>query len=132
MEAKKIWANFSVKDAKRTHQFYTQLGFNANKYNNNPQLASFFFGDNDFVIHFFEQGSQIDEYLPGGSQNSCEVIFTLSASTKAEVKEWMDRVKEAGGEVFHEPGRDDTNHYGFVFADPDGHKFNVLLMPEGM
>ena len=50
MKSKKIWANFSVKDAKRTHQFYTQLGFTPNKLNNDPKLASFRFGDVDFVI----------------------------------------------------------------------------------
>jgi predicted lactoylglutathione lyase len=131
MKAKKIWANFSVKDVKRTNQFYTQLGFTPNKPNNDPKLTSFLFGDDDFVIHFFEQGSQIDEYLPAGSKNG-EIIFTLSAETEAEVKEWIDKVKEAGGNIFHEVGNDKTNHYGFTFADPDGHKFNVLLVKEGM
>ena len=132
MKAKRIWGNFSVKDAKRTNQFYTQLGFTPNKPNNDPKLASFLFGDDDFVIHFFEQGSQIDEYLTSGSKTTSEIIFTLSAETVAEVKEWIVKVKEAGGNFFHEVGRDETNHYGFAFADPDGHKFNVLLMEEGM
>jgi predicted lactoylglutathione lyase len=132
MKAKKIWGNFSVKDAKRTNQFYTQLGFTSNKPNNDPKLASFLFGDDDFVIHFFEQGSQIDEYLTSGSKTTSEIIFTLSAETEAEVKEWAEKVKNAGGNIFHEVGRDETNHYGFGFADPDGHKFNVLLMEEGM
>ena len=132
MKAKKIWANFSVKDANRTNQFYKQLGFKANKVNGDPKLASFFFGDDDFVIHFFEQNSQIDEYLTSGSKNGNEIIFTLSAETKQEVKEWEDKVKAAGGKIFNEAGRDKTDHYGFAFADPDGHKFNVLLMEEGM
>jgi len=83
------------------------------------------------VIHFFEQGSQIDEYLPSGPKTS-EIIFTLSAETEAEVKEWTDKVKEAGGHIFHEADRDGTNHHGFAFTDPDGHKFNVLLMEQGM
>ena len=132
MKAKKIWANFSVKDAKRTNQFYTELGFTPNKTNNYPKLASFLFGDDDFVIHFFEQGSQIDEYLTTGPKTTSEIIFTLLAETETEVKEWAKKVKSAGGTIFHEVGRDDTNHYGFGFADPDGHKFNVLLMEEGM
>jgi uncharacterized protein len=131
MKAKKIWANFSVKDAKRTEQFYIQLGFTPSKQNNVPTLASFLFGDDDFVIHFFEQGSQIDEYLPAGSKAS-EIIFTLSAETEEEVKEWEDKVKKAGGKVLKEAARDKANYYGFAFADPDGHKFNVLLMEKGM
>jgi predicted lactoylglutathione lyase len=123
-----IWANFSVKDAKRTNQFYTQLGFIPNKQNNDPKLASFLFGKNDFVIHFFEQGSTIDEYLTSGSKANSEIIFTLSAETEAEVKEWAKKVKEAGGNILQDVRRDENNYYGFAFADPDGHKFNVLLM----
>ena len=132
MKAKKIWGNFSVKDAKRTNQFYRELGFTPNKPNNDPKLASFLFGDDDFVIHFFEQGSQIDEYLTSGSNTTSEIIFTLSAETEEEVKEWAEKVRNAGGIIFQEVGRDETNHYGFSFADPDGHRFNVLLMEEGM
>ena len=132
MKAKKIWANFSVKDAKRTHQFYTQLGFTPNNANSYPKLASFLFGEHDFVIHFFEQGSQIDDYLPPGSENTSEIIFTLSAETEEEVKEWAGKVTTAGGNIFQEAGRDKAGYYGFAFADPDGHKFNVLLMEKGM
>ena len=127
MKSKKIWGNFSVKDAKRTNQFYTELGFTSTKPNNDPRLASFLFGDDDFVIHFFEQGSQIDEYLPSGSKTN-EIIFTLSAETEAEVNEFEGKVKEAGGNIFQKVRRDENNYYGFAFADPDGHKFNVLLM----
>jgi len=132
MKAKKIWANVSVKDARSTNQFFTQLGFKANKRNNDPKLASFFFGDDQFVIHFFEQSSQIDEYLTSDSRNGSEIIFTLSAETEHEVKEWNDKVKAVGGTIFHELGRDKTGHYGFGLADPDGHKFNVLLMEKEM
>jgi predicted lactoylglutathione lyase len=131
MKPKMIWANFSVKDAKRTRHFYTQLGFTPNKYNTDT-LASFFFGDDNFVIHFFEQGSQIDEYISPGSEAKSEIIFTLSAESEAEVNEWGDRVKNAGGKIFHEVGRDEKGYYGFAFADPDGHKFNILLMEKGM
>jgi predicted lactoylglutathione lyase len=132
MKAKKIWANFSVKDAKRTSEFYTQLGFTPSQQNNYPQLASFLFGDDDFTIHFFEEGSKIDEYLTPGSKTTSEIIFTLSADTEAEVNEWAEKVKNAGGDIFTKVGRDENNYYGFAFADPDGHKFNVILMDNWM
>ena len=128
MKAQMIWANFSVKDANRTRKFYTQLGFTPNKQNNDPKLASFLFGKNDFVIHFFEEGSQIDEYLTPRSKTSSEIIFTLSAETETEVKDIADKIKNAGGNILQKVRRDENNYYGFVFADPDGHKFNVLLM----
>jgi len=127
MKTKKIWANFSVKDAERTNQFYTKLGCTPNK-SNAPKLASFLFGDDDFVIHFFEEGSKIDDYLTPGPKTTSEIIFTLSAETEAEVNEWAEKVKNAGGTIFQNVGRDENNYYGFGFADPDGHKFNILLM----
>ena len=132
MKPKKIWANFHVKDVERTRQFYTQLGFIPNVINSGIPIASFLFGDEDFVIHFFEEGSQIDQYLSSEAGTSSEIIFTLSAETEAEVKEWAEKVKSAGGHIFQNVGRDGTNHFGFGFADPDGHRFNVLLMEKGM
>jgi len=80
------------------------------------------------VIHFFEQGSRIDEFLASGSDNTSEIIFTLSAETEQEVRDFARRVKEAGGRVIKEVRRDEDNYFGFAFADPDGHKFNMLLM----
>ena len=126
MKSKMIWANFVVKDVKRTNEFYKALGFTPNNTNNFPKLASFLFGDNKFVIHFFEKGSQINEFLTSGSDS--EIIFTLSAETEVEVKEWAEKVKIAGGTIFKEVKRDEKGYYGFAFADPDGHKFNVLLL----
>ena len=131
MNPNKIWANFSVKDANRSHQFYSALGFKPNNTNGYPKLASFCFGDDDFVIHFFERGSQIDDYL-NPALDANEIIFTLSAYSEEEVKEWAEKVKNAGGTIFNEVGRDEKNYYGFAFSDPDGHKFNILLMEEGM
>lgn len=132
MKAKLIWANFSVKDAAVSREFYSALGFTPTPMNKDPKLASFLFGDNEFVIHFFQQGSQIDEYLTPEAARNSEIIFTLSAETEQEVHEWAERVRAAGGNLFTEPTRDNNNYFGFAFADPDGHKFNVLLMEKGM
>lgn len=132
MKTKKIWANFSVKDVERTRRFYTALGFTPSSMNSYPKLTSFLFGEDDFVIHFFEEGSQIDAYLKAGGNTNSEIIFTLSAETEAEVNEWNSKVKEAGGTVITRAGRDEAGYYGFAFADPDGHRFNILLMEKGM
>lgn len=126
MKAKMIWANLSVKDVKRTSEFYTQLGFTPSNFSD-PKLASFLFGDNDFVIHFFEEGTKIDEYVTAG-WNPNEIIFTLSAETEAEVNEFAEKVTQAWGNIFKKVERDKNNYYGFAFSDPDGHKFNVILM----
>lgn len=128
MKTKKIWANFGVSDLERTTQFYKQLGFKSN--GASDQLTSFFFGDDDFVIHFFLKdilepnmmGSIID------TKTGNEIIFTLWADTKEEVDTWAEEIKQAGGTLVSEPEAFGPGYYGFVFADPDGHKFNVFKM----
>jgi len=128
MPAKKIWANFSVKDAKRTKDFYMNLGLKPTSFNSDPKLASFLFSDEPFIIHFFEQGTGIDNYINGVADNKNEIIFTLSADTEQEVREWESKVKAAGGKIFQKLKRDENGYYGFGFEDPDGHRFNILLL----
>jgi len=127
-----IWANYSVKDANRSREFYSKLGFTPNGPNNEAELASFKFGNNNFVIHFFQEGPKIGEYLSAWTNTNNEIMFTLSANSKEEVLELANKVKESCGTIIKEPNTDEQGYYGFIFADPDGHKFNVLLMKEGM
>ena len=125
-----IWANLAVKDLKRTSQFYTDLGLKANGDHNSELLTSFFFGDNNFVIHFFVE-KQLQTALKGNLANLTqgnEIIFTLGAASRAEVDEWQVKVKAAGGKLISNAEEFGEGYYGFVFADPDGHKFNVFNM----
>ena len=128
MNTKRIWANFGVQNLERTTTFYKQLGFKQN--GESDQLTSFFFGEKDFIIHFFlkdilEPGmkGQIIDTKAGN-----EIIFTLSADTKEEVDNWAKEVREAGGTIVSEPEEFGKGYYGLVFADPDGHRFNVFHM----
>ncbi len=122
-----IWANLGVKDVERTRAFYTQLGFKKNAGKESTELASFLFGDDGFVIHFFEE-ARLKQGMKGElsdlSQGN-EVIFSISAETEAEVNEWAAKVKNAGGKVFSPPEAF-QGMYGCAFSDPDGHKFNIL------
>lgn len=131
METKQIWANLSVKDLERTHEFYTKLGFKPNgKFSKENGLVSFLVGENDFVVHFFLEenlkpamGGEIADLDQGN-----EIMFTLSADSKEEVDEWAKAVKEAGGTLFSKSQKiqGNKNWYGCGFADPDGHKWNVF------
>ncbi|RFS16903.1 VOC family protein [Emticicia sp. C21] len=128
MKPKKIWANFGVSDLERTAQFYTQLGFKSN--GSSDQLTSFFFGDDNFIIHFFQkdilEANTKIQLIDTKAGN--EIIFTLWADTKEEVDMWSEEIKQAGGTLVSEPEEFGEGYYGFVFADPDGHKFNVFQM----
>ena len=128
MKTEKIWANFSVRDLERTTKFYKQLGFKQN--GQSAQLTSFFFGEENFIIHFFLKDilkpAMKGEIIETKAGN--EIIFTLSADTKEEVNSWEKEVQQAGGTIVSRPEEFGEGYYGFVFADPDGHKFNVFHM----
>lgn len=128
MKPKKIWANFAVSDLERTTKFYTEIGFKSNGRSND--LTSFFFGDQNFIIHFFRKEvlEQNTEMRVSDAHQSNEIMFTLSAETKEEVDQCAKEIEKAGGQLVSKPEAFGDGYYGFVFADPDGHKFNVFYM----
>jgi len=128
MKTKKIWANLSVEDLERTTKFYTELGFNPN--GSSKELTSFIVGEDDFIIHFFLKDilkSSIKGEIADLKYGN-EIIFTLSAESKEAVDNWENQVKKAGGTIISNAEEFGKGYYGFVFSDPDGHKFNVFYM----
>jgi len=131
MKPKKIWANVGVSDLARTAKFYNALGFKPNgKHSTTKELTSFLIGGDNFVMHFFLKDI-LEPAMKGkiaDTQNVNEIIFTLSAESKTEVDQWATAVENAGGTNISQPEEFGEGYYGFVFADPDGHKFNVFYM----
>ena len=128
MKPKKIWANLSVRDLERTSKFYGALGFKQN--GNGPECTSFSFGKDGFIINFFtKKRFDIDiNGMASGSTAGSEIIFSLSAETEAAVNKCAAEVRKTGGTIISEP-QEFGEGYTFAFADPDGHKFNVLYWP---
>ena len=65
------------------------------------------------------------------SQKVNEVVFTLSAESRQQADDWATEVERAGGKIISTPSAFGKGYYGFDFADPDGHRFNVFYM-EGL
>lgn len=129
MKIKQIWANLAVSNIERTTRFYTELGFKPNG-TPNQQLASFLFGDDGFIIHFFLE-DHLRTSLNGdlaNLENGNEIVFSLSAASREEVGQWAEKVKKAGAEIYSQPAEIGPG-YNFGFSDPDGHKFNILYWP---
>jgi predicted lactoylglutathione lyase len=55
-------------------------------------------------------------------------MFSLWADSPEEADAWAAEVRNAGGTILTEPAGFGNNWYGFEFADPDGHKWNVFHM----
>lgn len=133
MKTKQIWANLAVDNVERTVNFYDALGIQPNG-KPTKEIASFIFADNGFIIHFFEKSKLAKAFGSSEAELSSgnEVMFSISAESEADVHEWIKRAWTAGGTIFREPKRDDEGFLYGGFADPDGHKFNVLLIEAGM
>jgi len=122
-----VWANMPVKDVERTREFFKQLGFKVNGSHESPEIASFIFSDDHFVIHFFRKdlfeksaGNAVTETAKGS-----EIMFTIGAESQAAVDSFKEIVIKAGGAVVTEPTKIPEG-YNFVFADLDDHRWNVF------
>lgn len=132
MQTSMIWGNLAVEDLQRTKSFYEQLGFQSNGYDEVENLASFKFGDNQFVINFFKS-DRLASSMNGqvsSTKDGNEVIFSMAAKSNEEVDQWAEQVESSGGSLCMAPQIDENGFYVCVFADPDGHKFNVVNMDE--
>ena len=131
MNPKKIWSNLAVSDLDRTTKFYSELGFKSN--GANEELTSFFFGENNFIIHFFLKNI-LETNIKGAladTEKVNEIVFTISARSREQADNWAKEVEHAGGKIISRPEEFGKGYYGFLFADPDGHRFNVFYM-EGL
>lgn len=133
MKTKQIWANLGVENLGRTKSFYESLGFLLNG-SPSEDLVSFFFGPDNFVIHFFKKET-LESSLEGKTadlKNGNEIMFSLTVETKKAYDECVTDIKKAGGRILFDSNVDKKEFYdnnGFVvcvFSDPDGHKFNLL------
>ncbi|WP_452223562.1 VOC family protein [Lacinutrix chionoecetis] len=133
MKTAMIWANLGVDNIESTQKFYQALGFKLNG-EANEELVSFFFSDNNFIIHFFKK-DKLRDSLEGelaDLSKGNEVMFSLAVETKSEYDKWVEQIKKAGGKIHfnsntHRKTVYDNNGYVVcVFTDPDGHKFNLL------
>ena len=128
---KDLWINLPVKDVKKSKEFFTKLGFSFNsKYGDSDHNACLIVGTKNIAVMFFEESA-----FKGFTQNnltdtkqSTEVLFSFDAESREEVDDLAKKVTAAGGNVFAKPGDKQGWMYGCAFADPDGHRWNILYM----
>jgi uncharacterized protein len=126
---KQLWLNLPVKNVEKSKDFFAKLGFSFNtQHGNSPVSASLVIGKN--VIMLFEESAfkSFTKSEISDTANANEVLISIDAESKEEVDEMAQKVADAGGEVFSKPDEKDGWMYGCTFADPDGHKWNVLYM----
>ena len=127
---KQFWLNLPVKNVGRSKEFFSKLGFKFNtKYGNTETSASLQIGENNVIVMLFDETIfkgfiNNDPIATDGS----EVLLSIDAESKEEVDEMARKAVEAGGISTHKPSEMTGWMYGCMFADPDGHRWNVLYM----
>jgi predicted lactoylglutathione lyase len=132
--AQDIWINLPVKDLARSITFFNKIGFTPNPGpGNTKQSASFTIGEKRVVLMLFDQDlfSGFTNKAVSDTGKGSEVLFSLGADSREQVNDIASRARSAGGTVFGEPGESHEFMYGCGFADPDGHRWNMLFMDTG-
>lgn len=126
-----FWINLPSKDLNKARKFYTDLGFEMNTMHAAPHMVSMFLGSKKIVVNLFDE-ALFKEFVGGQSvtdaRQANEVLFSLGAESPAEVNDWTEKAEKAGATVYAKPGYKDGWMYGSGFADPDGHRWNMLFM----
>ncbi|WII72612.1 VOC family protein [Bdellovibrio sp. 22V] len=125
---KKIFVNLPVKDLKKSMQFFSQLGFEFNKQFTNEQGACMVISDSIFTMLLDEKFFKtFIKKEVSDAKKSTEVLIALSADSRKEVDEMVEKAVKAGGTTYRPP-EDLGFMYQHAFEDLDGHIWEVFWM----
>lgn len=129
-QAKKIFVNMPVKDLEKTKQFFGKLGFEFNAQFTDANAACMIVSEDIYVMLLVEGFFQTftDKEIVDATK-STEAIVALSAASKEEVVDIVNKAFAAGGK----PTKDAMDHgfmYQWGFEDLDGHQWEFLYMDE--
>ena len=126
--SRNTFINLPVKDLARTTRFFNQVGFSFNQQFTNEDATCMIISDETYAMlvvePFFKGFTQQDIT---DTSTSREVIVGLSAESKQEVDERVDKALAAGGESLGD-AQDDGVMYMRGFRDPDGHQWSFIHM----
>jgi predicted lactoylglutathione lyase len=126
--SRKIFVNLAVEDLGRAVEFFTQVGFSFDPRFTDEQATCMIVSEEAFVMLLVE-----DRFKDFTKKELCdstthtEAILAVSAESRAQVDELVQKALEAGGQPANEP-MDHGFMYGSSFQDPDGHLWEVIWM----
>lgn len=127
---KQLWINLPVSDLNRAKEFFSIIGVAImENQSETDQMVGLLVGNPQVQIMLFqdEQFKKFTQTELTNTDQSTEVLFSISIETKEELDETIKKVKKAGGFVYSEPV-EQNGLYGAGFADLDGHRWNLLVM----
>jgi hypothetical protein len=126
--ARKIFVNLPVRDLQRSIEFFTKLGFAFNPNFTDDKCTCMIISEEAFVMLIVE--SRFKDFTSKqicDTSTSTESLFCLSAGSRAEVDELVNKALEVGGTPA-QPPQDHGYMYYRSFHDLDGHHWEVMYM----
>jgi uncharacterized protein len=124
-----IFVNLPVKDLDRSVEFFTQLGFSFDPRFTDETATCMIVSDQAFVMLLVEDRfKDFTKKELADATAQTEAIVALSAESREEVDQLVDRALEAGGSPANEPIEMEDFMYSRSFQDPDGHQWEVVWM----
>lgn len=125
---RKIFVNLPVKDLRASTDFYTALGFGQNMRYSDENASCIVISDDVVVMLLVEKFfSTFTTRQIADTSTHTEAILALSAESRSEVDTVVNRALAAGGKPATEP-KEEGPMYGWSFADPDGHLWEIIWM----
>lgn len=126
--SKQVFINLPVADLPRAMAFFKALGYSHNPRFTDDTAACIVIGDTIFVMLLTH--AKFREFIPSAicdTTKFTEVLICLACESREEVDTLVRKAVAAGGETYAPP-----KDYGFMyqhsFADPDGHRWELVHM----
>ena len=131
MAQRKLFVNLSVRDLKRTVDFFTELGFEFNPNFTDETATCMIVSEEAFVMLLVaNRFADFTTKQICDTSTHTEALLSISCESRAEVDTLVQRAIAAGGKHAMEP-QDHGFMYGWSFYDPDGHHWEVFWMDPG-
>jgi len=124
----KIFVNLPVKNLNRAVEFFTKLGFKFNPQFTDKNATCMIISEDIFVMLLVEEFFKTftKKEICNTSKN-IEAIIALSAESRENVDEMINKAIEAGGIEPRKP-QDHGWMYDRAFEDIDGHLWEITYM----
>ncbi|WP_139990534.1 VOC family protein [Paenibacillus paridis] len=128
--SKSIFVNLPVKDLNKTVEFFTQIGFEFNPQFTDENATCMIIGENIYAMLLVEPFFKtfIQKEIADAAKTT-EVIVALSADSREQVDEIVNKALAAGAKPYNEP-IDHGFMYSWSFQDINDHLWELVHMDE--
>lgn len=130
LQTKQIFVNIPVKNLEASMEFFQAIGFSFDQRFTDENAGCMILGSGIYVMLLQEAFFQtFTNKNIADTSREAEAILAISADSKEEVNEIVQKALDAGGRPSNEP-MDGGFMYGWSFQDIDGHLWEVMYMDE--